>query len=216
MSETEEFTIGAHASCSDGTRCEVTRVIIDPVAEAITHLVIAPGHKKSQARLVPLDLVDATGDQIKLRCDRAAFDKLDAAEETRFMPGTGAYPGYGAGQVGMWPYYALGPVGMGGTEVAGTLTYDAVPQGEVDVQRGDPVEATDGDIGRVHGLIIDRDTRHVTHVLLEDGHLWGRRQVAIPIGAVTSTDNGIVLNIPKQAVRELPAVDAHHPGVARQ
>jgi hypothetical protein len=51
----------------------------------------------------------------------------------------------------------------------------------------------------------------VTHVLLQEGHLWGRRQVAIPISAVTSTDNGILLSIPKQAVRELPPVDARHP-----
>jgi sporulation protein YlmC with PRC-barrel domain len=211
MSESEQFTIGEHAHCSDGTRGRVIRVIVDPVSESITHLVIEPGHKKSRARLVPLDLVDASGDQLRLRCDQAGFDKLDPAEETRFMPGAGTHPGYGPDQVGYWPYYALGPEGMGGTEVVGTLTYDTVPQGEVDVQRGDPVQATDGDIGRVQGLVIDRDSHHVTHVLLQEGHLWGRRQVAIPISAVTSTDNGILLSIPKQAVRELPPVDARHP-----
>ena len=35
MAETVHFTIGARASCSDGTRGEVTRVIIDPVAETV-------------------------------------------------------------------------------------------------------------------------------------------------------------------------------------
>ncbi len=217
MSEAVQFTIGSHVSCSDGTHGEIIRVIIDPVDEEITHLVVAPGHKKDQARLVPLDLVDETDGQVRLRCNRAEFDRLDPAEETHFMPGGGGgYPGYGADQVGVWPHYSLGRVGMRGTEVASTLIYDTRPKGEVDVQRGDPVEATDGDIGRVQGLVIDQDSHHVTHVLLQEGHLWGRRQVAIPISAVTSTDHGIRLNIPKQEVRDLPPVDARHPGAAKR
>jgi hypothetical protein len=80
------------------------------------------------------------------------------------------------------------------------------------VQRGDPVEATDGDIGRVQGLVIDRGTRHVTHVLLQEGHLWGRKEVAIPISAVTSTSTGIRLRISKQEVADLPSVDVDPPG----
>jgi hypothetical protein len=28
---------------------------------------------------------------------------------------------------------------------------------------------------------------HVTHVLLQEGHLWGRKEVAIPITAVAGT-----------------------------
>ena len=46
------------------------------------------------------------------------------------------------------------------------------------------MHATDGDIGRVQGLVIDAKTRQVTHVLLQEGHLWGQRELAIPIGAV--------------------------------
>jgi hypothetical protein len=35
-------------------------------------------------------------------------------------------------------------------------------------------------------------------------HLWGRRQVAIPVSAVASVDAGIRLNITKQQVEDLP------------
>jgi hypothetical protein len=213
MADTEQFTIGAKASCSDGTSGEVIRVIVDPVAEAITHLVVEPGHRKSKARIVPLSLVDVAGGEVRLRCGRDEFDKLDPAEETRFMPGANDYPGYGAGQVGFWPHYGLGGAGpMSDGEIIQTLTFDAVPHGEVDVRRGDPVQATDGDIGRVHGLVIDRSSHHVTHVLLQEGHLWGRKEVAIPINAVTSTSDGIQLNISKQQVQDLPPVDVDQKG----
>jgi sporulation protein YlmC with PRC-barrel domain len=226
MAGTAQFTIGAEVSCSDGACGEVTRVIIDPVAEAVTHLAVGPAHGRDPGRLVPLSLIDATAGQVQLRCTRAEFGKLDPAEETRFIPATSAYAGYGPGQVSYWPYYGLGAgglgagagsMGLGSMGLAGgspsqTVTNDSVPRGEVEIRRGDHVHATDGDIGRVQGLVIDRASGHVTHVLLQEGHLWGRREVAIPVSAVASTSDGIQLTITKQAVEDLPLVDAGHPG----
>jgi hypothetical protein len=222
MAGTAQFTIGAGASCSDGACGEVTRVIVDPVAEAVTHLVVEPKHRRGLGRLVPLGLIDATAGEVRLRCTLAEFEKLQPAEETRFIPGTSGYAGYGPGQVGYWPYYGLGVgsmsgglsgglSGFGGGGVAQTIISDIVPQGEVTVRRGDPVQATDGDIGRVQGLVIDRGSRRVTHVLLQEGHLWGRREVAIPVSAVASTSDGIRLTITKQEVQDLPPVDIDHP-----
>jgi hypothetical protein len=224
MAESAHFTIGAEASCGDGTRYEVTRVIVDPVAEAITHLVMEPRHRRDLGRIVPLNLVDTDGGQIRLRCSRAEFDMLAPAEEIRFIPGYGGYPGYAPGQVNYWPYYGLsggfgtgpgvlepGALEPGAGSVPQTLVVDAVPPGEVDVQRGDPVLATDGDIGRVQGLVFDRASRRVTHVLLQEGHLWGRRQVAIPMSAVASTVSGILLTISKRDVQALGPVDVDHP-----
>jgi sporulation protein YlmC with PRC-barrel domain len=225
MAETVQFTIGAEASCSDGVCGDVTRVIVDPVAEALTHLVVEPKHRQGLGKLVPLALVGAaSGDTLRLRCTKAEFEQLDPAEETQFIPGTSGYASYGPGQVGYWPYYGLGMggpgvdgglsgglSGIGGGIVAQTFISDTVPPGEVEVRRGDPVEATDGDIGRVQGLVVDRGTRHVTHVLLQEGHLWGRREVAIPISAVASTGDGIRLSISKQEVQDLPPVDVDHP-----
>ena len=90
-----------------------------------------------------------------------------------------------------------------------------VPLGEVEVRRDDPVHATDGNIGRVQGLVIDPRSHHVTHVLLQEGHLWGRKEVAIPISAVSSVEEeGIKLSITKRDVQDLPAVDIDHPDLS--
>jgi len=43
-------------------------------------------------------------------------------------------------------------------------------------------------------------------VLLDEGHLWGRKQIAIPIGAVTVIDGGIHVKLTKDDLRELPPV----------
>ena len=210
MPETTPFTIGADASCTDGACGKVTRVVVDPVARAVTHLVVEPKHRLDVGRLVPLDLVDATTGEIRLRCTLADFEKLDPAEETQFLPGTPGYPGYDPGQMLSMPYYGMG-TGMGGSYVPVTVTYDAVPLDEVEVRRGEHVHATDGHIGKVQGLVIDLKSHHVTHVLLQEGHLWGRKEVAIPISAVTGADDGIRLNITKQQVQDLPPVNIQHP-----
>jgi sporulation protein YlmC with PRC-barrel domain len=213
--------IGAEVNCSDGAVGKVSRVIVDPVAEKVTHLVVELEHQRDSARLVPLDLVDGAGGEIRLRCTRAECEKLEPAEESQFIPATTGYKGYGygPGQVGYWPYYGLGGgmgfagpgLGLGGGTDARIVTSDTVPLGEVDVRRGEAVHATDGDIGRVQGLVIDPASRHVTHVLLQEGHLWGRKEVAIPIAAVAGTTDGIRLTITKQEVQDLPPVDIDHP-----
>jgi sporulation protein YlmC with PRC-barrel domain len=87
------------------------------------------------------------------------------------------------------------------------VTRDRVPVGDVDVRRGQHVQATDGEIGRVRGLVVDPKDHHVTHVILDEGHLWGRKQVAIPIGSVTEVTDGISLSLTKDEVRDLSPVD---------
>jgi hypothetical protein len=214
VSDTAEYTIGAGVRCSDGLCGELSRVVVDPVARALTHLVVEPRHRRGLGRLVPIDLVDATAEEIRLRCSTAEFDALEEAEEIHFLPEASEHMGYGAEQVLSWPYYGLGMgmggMGMGGAGMGGApppVTYDRVPAGEVEVRRGEHVHATDGNIGRVQGLIIDPRDHHVTHVLLEEGHLWGKKEIAIPIGAVKDVaSDGVRLNLRRDEVRDLPPV----------
>ena len=207
MEGTEPITIGAKASCTDGPCGTVTRVVVDPVARAVTHLVVEPHHRNTPGRLVPIDRVEATGNEVRLRCTTAEFEALDPAEERQFMPGTTSYAAYGPEEAIFWPYYARGGAEGGRGEF---VTSDVVPLGEVEVRRDDEVHATDGTIGRVEGLVMDPGSHHVTHVLLQEGHLWGRKEVAIPISAVTATPDGIRLSLTKQQVGDLPPVDIDH------
>src|ERR1700685_1536587 len=95
MADTSQFMIRTEASCSDGAVGKVSRVIVDPVAEKVTHLVVEPEHRRDTGRLAPLDLVDGGADGIRLRCSKAEFEKLEPAEENQFIPATSGYEGYG-------------------------------------------------------------------------------------------------------------------------
>ncbi|MGH3203928.1 MAG: hypothetical protein ACRDP5_18020 [Streptosporangiaceae bacterium] len=194
MAEETEFAMGAKVSCVDGPCGEVTRVIIDPATDAVTHLVIEPRLRLGVGRLVPLDLVDTAADGIRLRCTVEEFGRLEAAEKTELVDDITGGPGLGGLYGPMGPSYPI-PV----------VVQDVVPLGEEDIDRGEPVHALDGEIGRVEGFQVDPDDHRVTHVLLQEGHLWGRRDVAIPVSAVTKVENGIWLSLTKKQVEDLPA-----------
>jgi sporulation protein YlmC with PRC-barrel domain len=210
MSEPSTYTIGSEVSCSDGSAGKLTRVVLDPVARALTHLVVEPKHLEGLGRLVPVELVDVTSGVISLKCTTAEFNSLEQAEETHFLTGGDGQLGYGGGQMLAWPYYGLGTglgdMGMG--SIPPVITEDRVPVGDVEVRRGEHVHASDGAIGRLQGLVIDPGDHHVTHLLLDEGHLWGKRRVSIPIGAVSEvTDEGVRLTLTRDQVRDLPPVE---------
>jgi len=195
MDEETEFAMGATASCVDGPGGKVSRVIIDPATETVTHLVIQPKHRLGVGRLVPLDLVETTAGDIRLRCTVEEFGGLEPAQETELIDDVTAGLGLGLNA----PMGTISPVQP--------VVQDVVPLGEADVDRGDPVHALDGEIGRIKGLLVDPDDHRVTHVLLEQGHLWGRKKVSIPASAVTGVENGIWLSLTKKQVEDLPSAD---------
>ena len=204
------LVIGNDAVGSDGYRGEVRAVVIDPAARTVTHIVVEPEGRRGLARLVPLALVDAASGQIRLRCTEAEFMRLDAAEETlaefavgQTVPVQLLAPGWrGAG----------GPSADGGSilRIPEKETVDIVPPDEVEEHGGDHVHATDGDIGQVRAFRIDPNSGQLTHVLLKEGHAWGRKDVAIPFDKVAGFDGGIRLSVTKQQVRDLAAVDIDH------
>jgi len=212
-----EYNLGARASCSDGFCGEVSRTILDPAARTVTHLVIVPGHHHAEGRLVPVDLVEEAAGEIRLRCTLAEFARLDPAEEVDVVDDSGYGGGYGqAGSV--QGYGNVGGMGVGGSASGmgigmgvghrtPVVVSHAVPLGETEVGRHESVHAVDGEIGQVEGFVVSPADHKVTHVLLKEGHLWGRRQVAIPVSAIASVDAGIRLNITKKQVENLPPVD---------
>jgi len=198
------LVIGSDAVCSDGYRGEVRAAVIDPAARTLTHIVVEPKGRQGLARLVPLDLVEAAPDQVRLRCTEAEFKNLDAAEETvaEFVPG---YPDPVQLLPPGWRGAGGGPTVEGGTipRINEQETVDVVPPGEVEEHGGDHVHATDGDVGRLHALRVNPSTGQITHVLVKEGPVWHRHDAAIPFDQVTGFDDGIRLSLTRQQVKDL-------------
>ena len=218
MSEATEFMIGAAVSCQDGECGELEGLLVDPGTDAVTHLVVGPRHPKGGGRLVPVGLLEeAATREVRLRCTRAQFDALDPAEATTVRTGVAVDWESRAGedQV-MERYWGMGRSRPGGPgrETTGmrpeqrAAEADNFPDDAGQISRGQPVHATDGPVGRVQGLVADAKDHRMTYVLLEEGHAWGRKEIAVPISAVKFViDDGVHLDMTKAQVGSLPPVD---------
>lgn len=211
--------LGKPIRCTDDVFGELEDVVIDPITKRVTHLVAKPHHGDGVARLVPIELVESGGgdqEEISLRCTSDDVRALDHVEEFAYLrlgeaPVSDPDWDVGVQDVLALPYYEgsefTGYAG-GGMGDAG-VTYDRVPKGEVEIRRASTVAATDADfVGTVDGLVVDDG--HVTHFVLERGHLWGKREITIPIGAVAKvTNDAVSLSLSKAEVEALPSIRVH-------
>lgn len=203
--------------CEDDEVGKLADLVVDPHAKRVTHLVVKPHHGAGGSHLVPIDLVEPSEQVggIALTCSRAELDALPPVEEFTYLrlgEVTTNDPNWDVGisDVLAQPYYDS--TGLAGSiDAAGDLgvVYDRIPKGEVELRRSSRVQAANGDyLGDVDGFLVDED--HITHFVLERGHLWGRREVTVPIGAVESVESDIVtLKLTKDEVGDLPSHKVH-------
>jgi sporulation protein YlmC with PRC-barrel domain len=210
--------IGNRVRCTDGVYGELADIVIDPLEKRVAHLVVRPEQGEGEARLVPIQLAKRRDDEqreIELECtlDQAqGFESVHKAAYLRLGENPTEDPDWDVGveDVLAMPYYAAGldeNAYAGGLDSHATIYYDRVPKGDVEVRRASVVFSTDDhSLGEVDGFVVDAD-EHITHFVLERGHLWGRKEVTIPIGAVARVESDAVhLALSKVEVGALPAV----------
>jgi sporulation protein YlmC with PRC-barrel domain len=209
------LNLGRAIGCSDGPFGELADVVIDPVKRTVTHLVVKPHHHPGLARLIPVDLVDtdAGDEQITLRCtgEEAAACTTVGESGTLSMDGLSrsdpdwdigiqdvlAVPSYSPSELGAAPMGFDAPI---------EVMYDRVPKGEVEIRRDSPVvSADDHHLGDVEAFLTEGGA--ITHIVLRHGHLFGRREVTIPMSAVAKVEtDAVTLNLSKGEVGSLPSV----------
>ena len=213
--------LGNRVRCTDGAYGELADIVIDPLERRVTHLVVQSEHGVGEARLVPIQLAKGRDDErreIELECtlgDAQGFETVNEAAYIRLGESPAEDPDWDVGveHVLAMPYYSrLGADPYPGAypgEIPSDVSiyYDRVPKGEVEVRRASVVISVDGhSLGEVDGFVVDAD-EHITHFLLERGHLWGRKEVSIPIGAVADVKSDAVhVALSKDEVGALPAV----------
>jgi sporulation protein YlmC with PRC-barrel domain len=206
--------LGAPVRCSDGVLGELTDLVVDPRSHQVTHLVVEPDHAHGLARLVPVELASGDATAVTVRCTVAEFERLEPIETFAFLA-LGELPPSGEDfDVGIQQGFGMPAPGfdeVGGYAIAAAgqagVTYDRVPKGGREIRRASPVLSADGhQLGHVEGLLLDRDGR-TTHLVLERGHLWGRREVTIGVEAIAAVQTDAVrLALSKDEVGDLPAV----------
>ena len=183
-----EVPVNAQVECVDGSCGHSVGVIVSPRNRQVTHLIVKP--RQDLERLVPVDkMAEASPSMIHLRCSQNELTHMDPFIEQEYI--------MLAPEAFMWtPAPQMIPV-----------PHRRIPQGELAIERGSRVEATDGHVGTVDELLVDPKDEHITHVVLREGHLWGKRDVTIPASEIDRIeDDTVFLKLDKHTLASLPAV----------
>ena len=195
-----EIPIGAEVECVDGVSGRSTQILLNPVSDKVTHIVVQEG-LLGEERLVPIDVItEARPGLIRLRLTKDELRQLTPFTRTQYIELWQPYQNYTTGQVVLWPYATTAT-----TEVA--VDQKQIPPDELTVHRGTQVEARDGHIGQVSEFLINPVTGHITHLILKEGVLWNKKAVTIPASDIDHIDKDTVyLKLDKKAVEALPAI----------
>jgi len=207
-----EIPLNAQVECTDGVCGHSEYVLIDPVADQVTHVVVKEDSSPNTEYIVPVGSVTETvDDTIRLHCSKAELEKMDPFIKTKFIEekAPDRHFVYIGGGMGMGSYYYLPYVSAEST-VYESVELEQIPPGELAVRRGTHVEATDGFVGKVDEFVVNPKNGHITHLVMREGHLWGKKDVIIPVSAMGGThDDTVFLKLDKHQIESLPTFKLH-------
>jgi len=200
--EKMKLELGTSIRCADGATRELVDVVIDSSSSRVTHLVIQPAQHAEDARLVPISLASRAEDgesEISLNCGAADLERFDPVHKFEILragerPNEDPKWDVGVEDIVVAPNYAPTAFGDYGGSLDSdvTISYDRVPKGEIELRHASSVYSADGHhLGSVDAVVVD-DGDRLTHLLLERGHLWWKREVALPASAISKFESDML------------------------
>lgn len=171
------IVLGGRARCEDGESGEITRIVLDPIARRVTHVVVSDMGAEVAGWMVPVGLLGVSGGGVRLACTKDRLHDMEAVRPAKVTPAE-----------------------TGGMS---TMIYQDETTAAAAVRPGDQVRSSDGVVGEAIGILVaPEDPFQMTHLLVRIG--GGTGTVAVPSQWISSLATGFQLNLPTAKVMELP------------
>ncbi len=199
-----DIPLNAKVSCLDGPCGQSTYLVLMPTNEEITHVVVRDDLFPGNEYLVPIDrIAESTPESIHLNCNREELLKMPIFKQMEFLPSVSK--NVPENSYLFWPFVT--PESSYGI----TFENEHISVNELAIRRGARVEATDGQVGSVDEFLINPVNNAITHLVLREGHLWGQKNITIPMSEIDRIEeNTVWLKLDKQSIEVLPAIPIHH------
>lgn len=172
--------IGAPVYARDGRFGTLAKVVVDPHARRVTHLVVRQGWLLTEDRVIPIErLTRAEPDGVYLDSASTELEGYPRYREEAFIEPLADWeklePDLAADTL-FWggPYPGVAPPVR---SVAAHAVPVGVPEGELVLRRGDPVFSNDGLVGSLDHVLVNPTSGAMTHLVVEE-HGTRRRVIA--------------------------------------
>jgi uncharacterized protein YrrD len=223
LEEKMQYKKGMNLISSDGKKvAELERVVINPHDGAVSHLVVQKGFLMLEERVLPVDMVQSTGDKdIYLRIDKAQLDQLPHFFDTEYVAlGEEDLVRHGYGSEGeplplyWYPMTASAPLTWGGGylgTVPGTTDFpykvtqeQNIPEGSVALKEGAKVIGNDGkSVGNISQIVVGNEDERMTHLIISKG-LLNQEKKLIPANWISEiNEEKVALSVSSNLVENL-------------
>lgn len=197
----KDIPLYAEVKCTDGTCGNSSAIIVDPKSKKVTHIVVR-GDTIPEGRLVGIDKINDTSSMvIQLNCSTSDLGNLERFTETQYVKTEVPIDVY-------YDVYNLPYVTPMSTEIVEIpIDEELIPKDELVIHRGATVKAKDGYIGEVGEFMIDPKSGKISHMVLREGNLWGKKEITLPVSAIDKLINDTVyLKLDKESIKMLPEI----------
>jgi uncharacterized membrane protein len=167
--------LGAQVQCTDGYGGSVTHLIVEPLARRLTHIVVQDYTVPAVEHLVPIGRVaTTTHERVRLDCTREILAALEPFADERYIRSNAS---------DYQPFYAVDPFAEFEAKHIPLVT-EQIPPGELALQGGAQVMASDGPAGEVIAFVVEDASGALSSIVVRLGDWLTRREQLIPIAAV--------------------------------
>jgi hypothetical protein len=196
-----DISLNVAVHCVDGFGGRSTHIILNPITQIVSHIVVAEKKAPHIERLVLIDWIKTTTpDLILLDCRRDQLSQMERFVMTEFLR-LETTDRYSIGYPYMSPSQVYKPKKTVSIEV------ENISIEEVAVHQGARIEACDGPIGVLEAVQIDPSDGRITHMRLRIGPIWEHRAVIVSAAEIQRIEERtIYLKLARAAVADLAAV----------
>ena len=201
-----DIPINAKVYCQDKLCGHAQGVILNPANDVVTHVVVKESKNSHAEKLVPIEMIDASlADNIHLKLNTTMLQNMPPLYDVEYVQTT--VPHF----MEVSDMTFMEPVVVPERKFIRERIYH-IPSNELSVNRGTRIYSADGfAIGTVDEFLVDRDGGQVTHLILREGHIFGQKDVFIPVTEIKEIkESDIRLKLDKKDIEQLPAIPARH------
>jgi uncharacterized membrane protein len=194
--------LGAQVACIDGYGGSMTGLIVDPLARRLTHIVVRDYTVPAVDHLVSLaQVAGTTEDRVRLGCSRDTLAALDPFADERYIRSEASY---------YMPIYAIDPFMEFEAEHIPLVT-EQIPPGELAIQDGAQILASDGPVGEVSAFVVKNGSGAISAIVVRVGDGPTSREHTISIAEVEQIGSRTLsLTLAREQVARLPARPLPH------
>jgi uncharacterized protein YrrD len=185
--------------CTNGVCGKTAWVIINPVTQQVTHLVVKDKSLPRKEHLMPIEQVSSiTYDSVQVKCSKEDLKKSEPFDKKHFIPSSTS--SYSSIPHLMHPYVMP-------KKLLVPQESERIPADALMIRRGAHVEAADGYAGRVEEFLVEPAAGKITHLLVSAGHFYDKRRIFVPISKIDHvSDDAVYLKSGRKEIAALPSI----------